>query len=35
MKEQNFITVKELAEMPHISKGHAYKVIHSLNEELA
>lgn len=35
MKEQNFITTKELAEMLSISKGHAYKVIHNLNEELA
>ena len=35
MKGKNFITAKELAEMLSISKGHAYKVIHGLNEELA
>lgn len=35
MKEQSFVTAQELAEMLRISKGHAYKVIHRLNEELA
>lgn len=35
MKEQSFITAKELAEMLNISTGHAYKVIHRLNDELA
>ncbi len=34
MKEQGFITAEELAGMLKISKGHAYKVIHKLNEEL-
>ena len=34
MKEQSFITAKELAEMLNISTGHAYKVIHRLNDEL-
>lgn len=34
MKEQSFITATELAEMLKISKGHAYKIIHKLNEEL-
>ncbi len=34
MKEKSFITAKELAEMLSISNGHAYKVIHRLNEEL-
>lgn len=35
MKEQSFITAEELSKMLSISKGHAYKVIHRLNEELA
>ena len=35
MKEQRFITAKELADMLSISTGHAYKVIHRLNDELA
>ena len=34
MKEQRFITAKELADMLSISTGHAYKVIHRLNDEL-
>ena len=34
MKEQSFITAKELAVMLNISTGHAYKVIHRLNDEL-
>lgn len=35
MKERSFITAAELAEMLDVSTGHAYKVIHQLNEELA
>ena len=34
MNEKSFITAAELAEMLHVSQGHAYKVIHQLNEEL-
>ena len=29
-----FLTVTEAAELLHISRSHAYKVIHRLNEEL-
>ena len=29
-----FLTVTEAAELLHISKSHAYKVIHRLNQEL-
>ena len=32
--EMNFVTAEQLAEMMGISKGHAYKIIHVLNEEL-
>ena len=35
MKDRNYVTAVELAEMLQISVGHAYKVIHRLNEELA
>ena len=35
MKDRNYITAAELAELLKISVGHAYKVIHRLNEELA
>ncbi len=35
MKDRNYGTAAELAEMLQISVGHAYKVIHRLNEELA
>ena len=35
MKDRNYITASELAELLKISVGHAYKVIHRLNEELA
>lgn len=28
----NFVTAEQLAEMMGISKGHAYKIIHVLNE---
>ncbi len=35
MKDQSYITAAELAELLRISVGHAYKVIHRLNEELA
>lgn len=35
IKEKSFITAAELAEMLEISVGHAYKLIHKLNEELA
>lgn len=34
MKEQSFITAAELAKMLDVSVGHAYKVIHRLNDEL-
>ena len=34
MKEKSFITAAELAEMLNVSTGHAYKIIHRLNEEL-
>ncbi len=34
MKEKSFITAAELAEMLQISVGHAYKLIHRLNEDL-
>lgn len=33
-KETSFITAAELAEMLDVSTGHAYKIIHRLNEEL-
>ena len=33
MNEQ-FLTVSEVAELLHISKSHAYKVVHRLNQEL-
>ena len=33
MNEQ-FLTVSEVAQFLHISKSHAYKVIHRLNREL-
>ena len=33
MNEQ-FLTVSEVAELLHISRSHAYKVIHRLNQEL-
>ncbi len=29
-----FLTVTEVAQLLHISKSHAYKVIHRLNQEL-
>ena len=32
--EMNFVTAEQLAEMMGISEGHAYKIIHVLNEEL-
>ena len=35
MKDQSYITAAELAELLRISVGHAYKVIHRLNAELA
>ncbi len=35
MKDQSYITASELAQLLRISVGHAYKVIHRLNEELA
>ena len=35
MKDRNYITAAELAELLKISVGHTYKVIHRLNEELA
>ena len=35
MKESSFITAAELSAMLGISVGHAYKIIHRLNEELA
>ena len=34
MFEKNYITAAELAEMLDVSTSQAYKIIHSLNEEL-
>ena len=34
MQAQNFMRVEEVAQELGISKSHAYKVIHGLNEEL-
>ena len=34
MNTKSFITAAELAEMLNVSVGHAYKVIHKLNDEL-
>jgi len=34
MKKQSFMRVDEVAQELGISKSHAYKVIHGLNEEL-
>ena len=34
MNSKSFITAAELAEMLSVSIGHAYKIIHTLNEEL-
>lgn len=34
MSDKSFITAAELATMLSISQGHAYKVIHKLNDEL-
>ena len=33
-QNKNYITATELAEMLGISKGHAYKIIRGLNNEL-
>lgn len=35
MKQTSFITAAELAAMLGVSVGHAYKIIHQLNDELA
>ena len=35
MKESSFITAAELSAMLGVLVGHAYKIIHRLNEELA
>lgn len=35
VKESSFITAAELSAMLGVSIGHAYKIIHRLNEELA
>lgn len=35
MKQTSFITATELAAMLSVSVGHAYKIIHQLNDELA
>ena len=35
MKQTSFITATELAAMLGVSVGHAYKIIHQLNDELA
>ena len=35
MKNGSYVTAVELAEMADVSVGHAYKVIHSLNDELS
>ena len=32
--DEQFLTVTEVAQLLHISKSHAYKVIHRLNQEL-
>ena len=32
--DEQFITVTEVAQLLHISRSHAYKVIHRLNQEL-
>ncbi len=32
--DEQFLTVTEVAELLHISKSHAYRVIHRLNQEL-
>ena len=34
MEETRFLTVTEAAQLLHVSKSHAYKVIHRLNQEL-
>ena len=34
MQAQNFMRVEEVAQERGISKSHAYKVIHKLNDEL-
>ena len=34
MNEKSFITAAELASILNVSQGHAYKVIHKLNDEL-
>lgn len=34
MNEKSFITAAELATILNVSQGHAYKVIHKLNDEL-
>ena len=34
MQAQNFMRVEEVAQELGISKSHAYKVIHKLNDEL-
>ena len=31
---ERFLTVTEVAQLLHISRSHAYKVIHRLNQEL-
>ncbi len=35
MKDKSYVTAADLAKLLDISVGHAYKVIHRLNEELA
>ena len=35
MKQTSFITAAELAAMLDVSVGHAYKIIHQLNDELS
>ena len=35
MKECLFYTANEVAEMLGVSRGHAYKIVKKLNEELA
>ena len=35
MKDKSYVTAADLAKLLGISVGHAYKVIHRLNEELA
>lgn len=35
MRENLYLTAPEVAEMLGVSRGHAYKIVKQLNEELA